>query len=68
LFNTWKNKNIRSVVTQEAYDLLNTTIRQSLPGAVRGAIGSTSSGSSNFSGPQFPGGNPDPGFFDPNQL
>ena len=78
LFNTFKNKDIRSVVTQEAYDLLNTTIRQSLPGAVRGAIGSTGSPGTlnqtnqqafggNFSALQFPGGNP-AGFFDPNQT
>jgi hypothetical protein len=60
LFNTFKNKDIRSVVNQEAYDLLNTTIRQSLPGAVRGAIGQRNNPNTgqasggNFGGQTFP--------------
>ena len=70
-YNTFKDKDIRSIVTQEAYDLANTTIRQSLPGAVRGAIGSTStnpntgqSQSSNFSSPVFPNPPNTNGLFD----
>lgn len=38
---TFKDKNIRSIVNQEVIDTAKTVSRTALPGAIRGAIGST---------------------------
>jgi hypothetical protein len=43
-YNTFKDKNIRSIVNQEVIDTGKAVLQQSLPGAVRAAIGTTGTG------------------------